>query len=224
MDCARCKGFGGAHLHALLNPITRCHPFKLLVGDYLTLPEGRGGYHQVGLYLNTCTQHVWGYKFKTHGSGKTTVKSLNDIFHNFTAPETFMTDRGTHFTSHEVTEFCEASGTKTHIVSAYSPWVNGLVEGTNKLLIYVLARLCVLELGKDGWHKMTVNSLPRNWPNHFEEAIKILNSRILPSLKFSPKELLLGMVINTPKTPFDISTFPIQLNDLDTHMMYVAQQ
>jgi hypothetical protein len=223
-NCARCKSFGGAHLHALLNPITRRHPFELLVGDYLTLPEGKGGYFQVGLYLDTCTQHVWGYKFKTHGSGKTTVKSLHDIFHNFIAAETFMTDGGTHFTSHEVTEFCEASGTKTHVVPAYSPWVNGLVEGTNKLLIYVLARLCAPELGEDGWREMDVGNMPRNWPDHFEEAIKILNHRILQSFKFTPKELLLGMVVNTPRTPFDISTLPVQFNDVDTQMAYVAQQ
>ena len=37
MNCARCKGFRGAHLHALLNPITHRHPFELLVGDYLSL-------------------------------------------------------------------------------------------------------------------------------------------------------------------------------------------
>ena len=91
MNCARCKGFGGAHLHALLNPITRRHPFELLVGDYLSLLEGKGGYHQVGLYLNTCTQHVWGHKFKTHSSRKTTIRSLNDIFHNFMAPEEVFT-------------------------------------------------------------------------------------------------------------------------------------
>jgi transposase InsO family protein len=159
-----------------------------------------------------------------HGSGKTTVKSLRDIFYNYTAPETFMTDGGTHFTSHEVVNYCEASGAKTHVVPAYSPWVNGLVEGTNKLLIYVLARLCAPELGEDGWREMDISSLPRNWPDHFEEAIGILNHRLLPSLKFSPKELLLGMVINTPKTDFDINTLPIQPIDVDTHMMYVAQQ
>ena len=121
LDCPRCKNFGGAHLHALLNPITPRHPFELLVGDYLTLPEGKGGFHQVGLYLDTCTQHVWGYMFKTHGSVKTTLKSLKDIFYNFTPPETFMANGGSHFDNHEVAEFCEASGTKTHIVLAYSP-------------------------------------------------------------------------------------------------------
>ena len=73
LGCPRCKNFGGAHLHALLNPITRRHPFELLVGDYLTLPEGKGGFHQVGLYLDTCTQHVWGHMFKTHGCVKTTL-------------------------------------------------------------------------------------------------------------------------------------------------------
>jgi hypothetical protein len=40
-NCACCKGFGGAHLNALLNPITHCHPFELLIGDYLALPYDR---------------------------------------------------------------------------------------------------------------------------------------------------------------------------------------
>ena len=43
MDCAHCKNFGGTHLHSLLQPITRCHPFELLVDDYLSLPVGKGG-------------------------------------------------------------------------------------------------------------------------------------------------------------------------------------
>lgn len=136
-DCAKCKDLGEMQLHALLNPITCRHPFELLVGDYLTLPVGKGGFCKVGLYLDTFSQHVWGYKFKTHRSGKMIVKSLNDIFSNFTVPGMFMTDGGTHFISGEVMEFCEAVGTKTHIVPAYSPWINRLVEGTNKLLIYM---------------------------------------------------------------------------------------
>ena len=31
LDCARCKNFGSTHLHSLLQPITRRHPFELLV-------------------------------------------------------------------------------------------------------------------------------------------------------------------------------------------------
>ena len=49
LDCARCKNFGSTHLHSLLQPITRRHPFELLVGDYLLVivtgwqnPQGHG--------------------------------------------------------------------------------------------------------------------------------------------------------------------------------------
>ena len=86
LECPHCKGFGGMHLHSLLQLITRRHPFKLLVGNYLSLPVRKGGYHTAGIYPDTCSQHVWGYKFKTHGTAATMNKSLNDIFHNFTPP------------------------------------------------------------------------------------------------------------------------------------------
>jgi hypothetical protein len=59
------------------------------VGDYLSLPTGKGGYNTVGLYLDTFTQHVWGFKFKTAGTGKTTVKSLEEIYSGFAPAEGF---------------------------------------------------------------------------------------------------------------------------------------
>ena len=71
---------------------------------------------------------------------------------------------------------------------------------------------------------MDMNSLPRNWPDHFQNAISMLNHRLLPSLKFSPKELLLGLVVNTPKTSLEISTDPTSSEDIETHITYVAQQ
>jgi len=80
VDCGVCKNFGGTHLHSLLDPITRRHPFELLVGDYLSLPVGKGGYHMAGVYLDTYSQHVWGFKYKSAGSAKTTKDSLNQIF------------------------------------------------------------------------------------------------------------------------------------------------
>lgn len=81
--CGTCKNFGGTHLHSLLNPITRRHPFELLVGDYLSLPTGKGRYHTIGLYLDTFSQHVFGYKYKTAGSATTTVDGLEKIFQGF---------------------------------------------------------------------------------------------------------------------------------------------
>lgn len=224
MDCARCKNFGDMHLHALLQPIVRYHPFELLVGDYLSLPVGKGGYHTAGIYLDTCSQHMWGYKFKTHGSTMTTNRSLDDIFHNFAPPDTYTANGGKYFKNQEVEENCERWGTKLHTVAAYSLWVSGLVEGTNKLLLYLLARLCAPEVGEDGWQAVTWDKLPAMWPDHFNKAICILNWRILLALKFCRKEILLGLVVNTSKTPLEVSSSFLQPSDIDTHMTYGVQQ
>jgi transposase InsO family protein len=164
-ECARCKNFGATHIHVLLDPITRRHPFELLVGDYLKLPTGKGGFHTIGLYLDTCSQHAWADKLKTAGSAKNTCSTLKQIYNEFAPFEMFMTDGGTHFNNEEVRELCREQGTVPHVVAAYAPWVNGLVENTNKLLLHILKRLCAPELGEDdvnpgaGW-----DSLPRTWP------------------------------------------------------------
>ena len=148
-DCAKCKNFGSTHLNTLLQPITQRHPFELLVGDYLSMPMGKGGYHMVGLYLDTCSQHVWGDKFKMAGTRKTTIKSLTNIYENFMPAKTFMSDGGRHFDNTEVDKFCSKWGGKYHVVAAYSPWINGLVEGTNRILLYILACLCAPDIGED---------------------------------------------------------------------------
>jgi transposase InsO family protein len=223
-DCAHCKNFGGTHLHALLDPITRRHPFELLVGDYLSLPKGFGGYHTVGLYLDTYSQHVWGFKIKVTSSGKTTQDALAKVFHEFTPAEVFMTDGGPHFNNQAVRDLCAEWGTETHVVSAYSPWVNGLVEGANKILLHILKRLCSPNLGEDDYNAMEWENIPASWPKYFDEAIRIMNWRLLPSLKFSPKELLLGLVVNTKPTNVDLSTLPIMEQDVAAQMAYVAQQ
>ena len=223
-QCGRCKNFGGTHLHALLDPITRRHPFELLVGDYLSMPNGKGGYHTIGLYLDTYSQHVWAFKYKTAGSAKTTVDALSRVFQSFVPAETFMSDGGKHFDNNEVREMCNKWGTTTHIVPAYSPWINGLVEGTNKILLHVLKRLCAPELGEDKHEDGKPENTPRNWPDHLDEAIQIINSRLLPAFKFSPKELLFGLVVNTPPTEISTTLEPVTTNDVAVQMAYVAQQ
>ena len=71
--------FGGTHLAALLEPITRQHPWELMVGDYLSMPIGKGGFHTIGLYMDVYSQKIFGYKFTTYGSTATTIASLNCI-------------------------------------------------------------------------------------------------------------------------------------------------
>ncbi|KIM74692.1 hypothetical protein PILCRDRAFT_14247 [Piloderma croceum F 1598] len=86
-----------------------------------------------------------------------------------------MADGGSHFDCNE------------------SPWLNGLLEGSNGILLNALKRLCAPGLGEDEYEQMTVKDIPNNWPDHLDAAIKHLNDRILPSLKYSLNELLLGL-------------------------------
>lgn len=223
-DCPKCKNFGPTHIHSLLEPITRRHPFELLVGDYLSLLKGTHGYSTLGVYLDVFSQHVWVFKHKGAGSAKTTVEGLMQIFNGFINPETFMSNGGKHFNNEVVKGFCKSRGCKVNIVAAYSPWINGLVEGTNKLLLHILKWLCAPSLGEDKPQQASWSNLPATWPKHLDSAIHALNNRLLPALKFTPKELLLGLVVNTRPTPLAESSSVLRPSDALTQIAYVEQQ
>ena len=71
---------------------------------------------------------------------------------------------------------------------------------------------------------MKWDNLPKSWLDHFDEAICTLNWRILPALKFHPKEILLGLTVNTKPTPIEESASLITPVEIDMHMAYVAHQ
>ena len=71
---------------------------------------------------------------------------------------------------------------------------------------------------------MDWDKLPKTWPLHVDDTVLALNTGILPALKFTPKELLLGLVVNTPRTPLSISSAEPSPTEVETQMAYVAQQ
>ncbi|CAK5275949.1 unnamed protein product [Mycena citricolor] len=223
-DCAKCKGFGPANLHALMNPITRRQPFKLIVGDYLSMPDGKGGFKTIGLFLDVFSQFVWGFKLKESGSAKSTTAALEHIFSKFHSAEVFMSDNGSHFANKDVEALCKRRRVRFHKVAAYSPWINGPVEGANRILLYILARLCAPEVGEDTWKSTKKDDLPRLWPDHFDTAIETMNDRLLPAVKFSPRELLFGLMTPTPDAGQhpDVNSRPLT-SDMVLHMEYAEQ-
>ena len=177
--------------------------------------------------MDTFTWHVWVDKYKKPPTSKTTTDSLGNIIWAFIALDVFMIDGGSHFDNEEVREFCAAHSTKTHVVAAYSLWINGLVEGTNKLLLHVLKRLCSREHGEDNEDKdieKLKEDMLNKWPEFLDEAVTELNRRILPSLQFSAKELILGYLINMNTPSLETITSEPTKNDIMTHMAYVEQQ
>ena len=222
-SCGRCKNFGGTHLHALLAPITRRRPFELLVGDYLSMQVGKGGFSKIGLYADAFTQRLFGFKFKS-ATGKSTVDSLRRIHLGWQAPGTFLSDGGSHFDCAEVRSFCESIGTKHHVVAAYAPWLNGLLERANGILLNTLKRLCAPGLGEDEYDRMEAKDIPRNWPDHLDTAIKQLSERILPSTKFSPNELMFGTIVNSQDEANPEHIREPSESDIALHLAYVDQQ
>ena len=77
-------------------------------------------------------------------------------------------------------------------------------------------------LGKDDYNKM---DLPMDWLKYFDKAIQSLNHRMLLSLRYTPKELLLGITVNTKPTDINISSAkePTE-NDADIQMAHAEQQ
>jgi hypothetical protein len=165
------------------------------------------------------------FKYKTLGTGLTTVAALHHIRDTYIDPETFMVNGGPHFNDKVVCDFCKEHSIKLHIVAKYSVWVNGLVEGTNKILLGILKHMCAPDLGEDEYALMTdFTHLPKNWPDHLNEAIRQFNKRILCSFKFSPNELALGLVVNTNWSDPDTAATELSVEEVDIHMAYVEQQ
>ena len=223
LECPKCKSFGAATRNSSLQPIRRAQPFALVTGDYLSLPTGRGGFKTVGLYIDTYSGFVWGTKLKTAGTSKSTIASLKRIFHDYATPKYFMSDGGSHFDNNEVDQFCTKEQVQHIITPAYAPWVNGLIENANKLLLGRLKRLCAPNHDHmdDTADSTNLKPIPESWPEHIDEAIRQINDRILPALNATPRELLFGLPFRPDQT---IPLVPLPTSLLDTHTNFTLAE
>lgn len=96
IEYGQCRAFGGQYLAVLLETITQWHPWELLVGDYLSLPIGKGGFHTVGLYMDVYSQKISRLIFTTYSTTGTTIGSPEKICQMYHTPDVFMADRGSH--------------------------------------------------------------------------------------------------------------------------------
>lgn len=218
--CATCKNFGPRHVNALLQPIRRRQPFELVSGDYLSLPKGKGGFKTIGLFIDVCSNFVWVCKLKTAGTAKSTVDMLKRIADGHKTPDSFMADGASHFTGTEVVEFCEERGIAKITTPPYAPWVNGLSEGGNKIFLNRMNRLCAPDLDQTAHMDVDPQSLPYNWPDYIDEAVRQMNDRVLPAIGFTPREILLGLPFETkPESP---ETGPLRQPNEDDVLMHLA--
>lgn len=189
LGCGRCKGFGGAHFYSLLQPITRRQLMELLIGNYLAMPKCKGGFIELGVFVDVYSQRVWTFKLHGHGTAKTTMDCLDHIEREHSTPMTLMADGGSHFNNADVRAWCVQCGTQVVVVPVYAAWQNGLCKGSNSRILGRLKHDCDPDLGKDNWVKIiSFEDLLRNWSDHLDNTICAINHHIIPTYNYSPLE------------------------------------
>ncbi|QRW03526.1 Retrovirus-related Pol polyprotein from transposon [Ceratobasidium sp. AG-Ba] len=225
-SCPRCKNFGPRLLSAHMQPITRARPFDLLVGDYVSLPAGHGGFKTVLVLVDVYSRFIFTFPLKGPGTGRFTVDALSRISDVLLTPRTFMADGGSHFDCDEVREWAKARGVQALKTPPYAPWANGLAEGSIKLLIGRLKTLCTATVGESPEEDGDPSTTPAAWPKHLARATSQLNDRILPSLRYTPRELLTGQPRAEHRTQLShpsSDTTPLEV-DVNMALTYALRQ
>ena len=180
MDCGRYDGF--VSTHTLLEPLTKGHPFELVVVD--TPPaESNGRYHKNWAWMYT--QRGWVTKLKSMATHKQSRKGHGNICNLFTASKKLLVDEGPEFHNKELTEECTKRGTKLEIFPSCSPASLG-VRTQSSWIVWSACGHGSWDLGEDKW--CTVDLLESR-PEHLEAAIRYINDWVLPNRSYSPNDL-----------------------------------
>ena len=216
--CRHCKGFGAHCQNVLLQLIIRGCPFEFLVADYLKLPLSKGKMANVLFFVDVASGFVWGQKQAAAGTRKSTEQLLSKICWGWAKPRVWQTDGGSHFKGQELKEVCERLGIIRIVTPAYTAWVNGLMEGVNRLFLSCLKKKYALDLDESEYQDVDPQSIPRNWPDFFNEAVANHNDRIILGTKLIPREILFGLCFAPIHLPPDIPPQQPTKDDMDMLM------
>lgn len=113
----------------------------------------------------------------------TIINGLNDYFSKFGLPQAIITDNGTNFTSHEITDFFQTLNIQHRKTSIYYPLSNGLLERSHRILKESIAAMC-----NESWE----------WSKKLLFFKLYYNSSIHVVTGFTPAELYFGRNLTLP--------------------------
>lgn len=170
----------------LLNPIDKAD--KPLVTYHLDhvgpMESTHKQYNHILVVVDAFTKFVWLYPTKSTGTNEVIDKlcKQSSVFGN---PQRVITDRGTAFTSKQFDEYCKTQGIQHLLIATGVPRGNGQVERMHRIIVPMLAKLCV--------------ESPGNWYKHVDRVQTTKNNT--RSTDIAPFKLLTGVDMRIKDCP-----------------------
>lgn len=118
----------------LQTPSVTSLPFEIVHIDHFgPLQEIEDGYKHVLVVIDAFTRYTWLFSTKTAGT-REVLNCLQPLFCVFGNSKELVSDRGTVFTSNELTKYLTKLKVKHRKVAVASPWANRMAERVNRFL------------------------------------------------------------------------------------------
>ncbi|CAA0357000.1 unnamed protein product [Arabidopsis thaliana] len=112
---------------------------ELIHGDLCgpITPSTSAGNRYIFVLIDDFSRYMWTILLKEKGDAFLKFRNFKALVEKEceTRIQTFRTDRGGEFCSHEFNLFCEEAGIKRHLAAPYTPQQNGVVERRNRTLM-----------------------------------------------------------------------------------------
>ncbi|GFX43648.1 hypothetical protein TNCV_510971 [Trichonephila clavipes] len=159
-----------------------------------------GFLNPISKVIDAFTKFTWIYPVKTTSTSDA-LRSLELQKSTFGNPSRIITDQGSSFTSHDFKNYCQNESIEHIKITTGIPRGNGQVERIHNALIPVLTKLSINE--------------PEKWFKHAPNLLRVLNSTVSSTTKYSPFELLTGSKMKTKDDEIIIQL----LNDENTERL-----
>ncbi|SPO27548.1 uncharacterized protein UTRI_10665 [Ustilago trichophora] len=189
--CQTCQQFGPRRTSSI-DPVIVNSPMSVWAMDFISLPISHSR-SKVLVIVDYFSRFMWAFAC-TNQRGRDVVKALQELYDSLgVLPGRIVSDGGSHFDCAEVANYLAKKEVEQHIVSAYAPWINGLVERHNGLLVQTLRKLVATPLVES-------ESKSQQWVPYLSIAVRELNRRPIEGMSnWSPVELMFGFTIKDAK-------------------------
>ena len=177
-----------------LRPIHASLPFEHVQVDLAEFPPSQDG-RVFMLVLTDVATRFTVLRPLSNKAAATVARELWSIFCLLMFPTILQSDQGTEFVNSVLTEFTRLAGIDKRLVLAYSPRGDGLVESRVKMAKSVIKKL--------------VKGLWTQWPLFVDQAQLAINTKVTPTTKSAPAELMYGRPLRSLTNYADIESKPL---------------